>query len=463
MRFMDKNARYNPTKYSIHSNETAYSTHGSGFQSPKKTFVAYTDHQESPAAYSRVPPLSEFSKVNPAKENTYSSSSFINKTPRDYVLEIDGRRYIRSDPLQRIHRLHPVYSPQLMNNQHQNESYIFQTGQNCQTPRNSYYYLQQPRYAHSYTAQEQSLFTPTPNHMPQHQIKTPTPKLKEAMDIKGLTLLFMKLDRAKKAGAAKMRKELIHKLRVGGLDRIVLKNLEPVLLKFLLAEPVDKSDVDSLRVCERILLGAYLVKKKYLDVDTLQMTGESINWFEKRATVKRNEQEYKIILKKAFRALISQFNQNQLKFDGDKAHFYRHHLGEFAQANDLELSSLYLEALFNEKGSRNPSKRKSKKNYAQILRTSPSLMADIKKYLDNKFEMGTRAIGSRRDAEKEIKRKVPDLLNKWKSQLFTQENSPSEQMADFLIKFFTNKKVKLPWSVNEVDRAVVAVKNLLQM
>lgn len=462
MRFMDKNARSNPTKYSIHSNETAYSTNGSGFQSPKKTFVSYTNHRESPVEYAGVPPLSGFSKVNCNKEDTYSSSSFINNTPRDYVLEIDGRKYIHSDPIQRIHRLHPVYH-QLMNKEHQNESYIYQTQQNTQAHRKGYYYVQQPRYAHSYAAPEQSLFTPTPIHMPQHQIKTPAPKLKEAMDIKGLTLLFMKLDRAKKAGAAKMRKELIHKLRVGGLDRIVLKNLEPVLLKFLLAEPVDKSDVDSLRVCERILLGAYLVKKKYLDVDTLQMTGESINWFEKRATVKRNEQEYKIILKKAFRALISQFNQNELKFDGDKAHFYKHHLGEFALANNLELSSLYLEALFNEKGSRNPSKRKSKKNYAQILRTSPSLMADIKKYLDNKFEMGTRATGSRRDAEKEIKRKVPDLLNKWKSQLFTQENSPSEQMADFLIKFFTNKKVKLPWSVNEVDRAVVAVKNLLQM
>ena len=383
---------------------------------------------------------------------------------RSYELEIDGKRYQPSTTDFHQHTI-PFNQPKKMNNHRNPESYISNTLYHPHYMPPTHFHSQ--RYD-SYVHPHQTNIFATPTKTPifrNSNFKKPEPKLKDSqpMDVKPLTLVFMKLDRAKKPAAAKMKKELVSKLRHVGLDRIVLKNLEPVLLKFLMGEKIDNSDLQNLRVCERVLLAAYLVKKKYLDVDTLQMTAESINWFEKRATVKRNEQEYKIILKKAFRALISQFNQNQLKFDGDKSHFYEHHLGEFARINNLDLPSLYLEALFNEKGSKAPSKRKSKKNYAQILRTSPSLMRDIKMYLDNRFQLGTRATGSRRDAEKEIKRKVPDLLNKWKSQLFTQETSAAEQMADFLIKFFTNKKVKLPWSVNEVERAVSAVKNLLQM
>lgn len=462
---MDMNHQYQHPKYSINSSDTACSGNVSGQNSPRQRLPSFTQPTVNP--YSLFRPHSNSKE---AQFSTYIQPgpipvSYLNNTNRGYQLEIDGKRYHPSQTDFSVHKLSGFRPPKMMSQSQYPESYIspsFHHG-NYMHPS----YISPQAYNSMIHARHSPIFS-TPNKSPilaKSNFKKPEPKLKNSGDteIKPLTLLFMKLDRAKKPAAAKMRKELVFKLRQAGLDKIVLKNLEPVLLKFLMSEKIDNSEIRNLRVCERILLAAYLVKKKYLDVDTLQMTAESINWFEKRATVKRNEQEYKIILKKAFRALISQFNQTQLKFDGDKTHFYQHHLGDFAKANDLELSSLYLEALFNEKGSKAPSKRKSKKNYAQILRTSPSLMQDIKMYLDNRFQLGTRATGSRRDAEKEIKRKVPDLLNKWKSQLFTQETSAAEQMADFLIKFFTNKKVKLPWSVNEVERAVSAVKNLLQM
>ena len=209
---------------------------------------------------------------------------------------------------------------------------------------------------------------------------------------------------------------------------------------------------------------AFLVKKKFFDVDCFEFTPESISFFQSRMTSKRNEQEYKIVLKKAFKTMINAFNQERGFYDSSKRHFYQEYFGDFAKVQAIPLEDLELENLFNEKGKAKKKKRKSKKNYAQILKTSPAFLKLLSEYLDNKFAVGVKMTGSKNDAIREIKKKVPDLVNKWKTRMLLEEDNPPHiQMSEFFGKFFVNKKVKLPWSVHEISRAVKSVKHLLQI
>lgn len=289
------------------------------------------------------------------------------------------------------------------------------------------------------------------------------PKLEKEY-MKKIIQIFMKMDTIRKKEIGIYKNKLIPLFQKLGLRSHRMKTLQNFLEKFLTEQKITQHDIDALNVAEKLIFMAFLVKKKYFDVDCLEFNAEVIAFFQERITVKRNEQEYKIVLKKAFKTMINAFNQEKGHYDSSKRHFYKEYFGDFAEKQSIPLEDLELENLFNEKGKKTLKKRKSKKNYAQILRTSPKFLERLSEYLDNKFAIGPKHTGSRFDAMREIRKKVPDLINKWKTRILLEEdNPPHVQMAEFLGKFFTNKKVKLPWSLHEINRAVKSVKQLLQI
>jgi hypothetical protein len=282
--------------------------------------------------------------------------------------------------------------------------------------------------------------------------------------LKKVMQIFLKMDTIKKKEIGIYKNKLISLFKKLNIESHRMKSLQKFLEKFLMEEKINQEDVNALNIAEKVIFMAFLVKKKYFDVDCFDFNAENISFFQDRITVKRNEQEYKIILKKAFKTMINAFNQENGFYDSSKRHFYKQYFGEFANSQSIPLEDLELENLFNEKGKKKIKKRKSKKNYAQILRTSPKFLDRLSEYLDNKFKSGPKLTGSKYDAIREIKKKVPDLINKWKTRILMEEDNPPHiQMAEFLGKFFTNKKVKLPWSVHEIKRAVKSVKHLLQI
>ena len=286
----------------------------------------------------------------------------------------------------------------------------------------------------------------------------------ESEILKKVMQIFLKMDSTRKKEIAIYKKKLIPLFEKLQLTSHRMKTLQEFMEKFLMNEPILPEDLERLNVAEKLVFMAFLVKKKYFDVDCFDFKSETLRFFQERNTMKRNEQEYKIVLKKAFKTMINAFNQERGFYDSSKRHFYKEFFGEFARSQSIPLEDLELENLFNEKGTKKPKKRKSKKNYAQILRTSPRFLERLSEYLDNKFMVGPKQTGSKFDAIREIKKKVPDLINKWKTRMLMEEDNPPHiQMAEFFCKFFTNKKVKLPWSVNEINRAVKSVKQLLQI
>ena len=322
--------------------------------------------------------------------------------------------------------------------------------------RNQYYPIKSPNFNKNY-------FAPMKNVLPENSLFKIDPAI-EREALKKVMQIFLKMDTVRKKEIGIYKSKLIPIFQKLGLRSHRMKTLNEFLEKFLMEEKITEEDVNALNVAEKLVFMAFLVKKKYFDVDCFEFTAENISFFQDRITVKRNEQEYKIVLKKAFKTMISAYNQEKGHYDSSKRHFYLEYFGDFATSQSIPLEELELENLFNEKGKAKAKKRKSKKNYAQILRTSPVFLKRLTQYLDNKFSVGPKLTGSKHDAIREIKKKVPDLINKWKTRMLMEEDNPPHiQMAEFLAKFFTNKKVKLPWSVREINRAVKSVKHLLQI
>ena len=277
--------------------------------------------------------------------------------------------------------------------------------------------------------------------------------------------LFVTINSISKAHVFSFQKKLETLLKSLNFKDLRIKYLDEFIIKFLINGAMDNEDIESLTKTEKVLFLAFLVKKRYHHIDSFSFSPENLMFYGRKKTMKRNEQEYKIILKKAFNSMINSHNQENNIFNNSKTHFYKKYFGEFAEEHNLSIDDLQLENLFNEKKTTFFKKRKSKKNYAQILRTSTNFLSKLSEYLNNRFSVGSKINGSGIDAMKEIEKKVPNLINKWKVTLlmYEEDSSNEQKFTNFFLNLFANRKIKLPWSLNEVERAVVSVKTLLQI
>lgn len=237
---------------------------------------------------------------------------------------------------------------------------------------------------------------------------------------------------------------------------IGLKNL---LSKFMKEEPVTTEDLQ-LSNLEILLFCLFLVKKRYLDLEALQWTPEVINQFRDREMLKRSEQNYKVVLKRAFKTLISTFNAENSILGGSENEFYEHYFGDVAREFGLSIDLFKPQQIFNEikRGgqAKKFEKRKSKKEFASMLKRSASFMSLLQKYLQDRLVINGKKEGIFRDCMKELDRKLPLMIFNWQKRLGNEKNF-KEEFVKFLVETLVNDKVKLPWSAAEVRRGISSV------
>lgn len=266
-------------------------------------------------------------------------------------------------------------------------------------------------------------------------------------------------DRTLRRDQARLRRDIENCLEGVDVRMNHLIGLKKLLSKFMKEEPVTEHDLD-LSNLEVLLFCLFLVKKRYLDLEALQWTPEVINQFREREMLKRSEQNYKVVLKRAFKTLIATFNAENSILGGSEKEFYEHYFGDVAREFGLSIDLFKPQQIFNEikrQGqARKFEKRKSKKEFASMLKRSTAFMELLQKYLQDRLVINGKKEGIFRDCMKELDRKLPLMIFNWQKRLGNERNFKGE-FVKFLVETLVNDKVKLPWSAAEVRRGISSV------
>jgi hypothetical protein len=216
---------------------------------------------------------------------------------------------------------------------------------------------------------------------------------------------------------------------------------------------------------EIILFCLFLVKKRYLDLEAIQWTAESLNIFKEQEMLKRSEQNYKVILKRVFKSLIAFFNTANCIPNNSEKTFYEYYFKEISDKLQIDLDNFKPQKIFNELKSNSTSttfpKRKSKKEFARNLKKSPLFMQIFRDYLNNQLIICGKPEGILLDCMKELNHKLPRMIFDWQQRLQNKKNFKPE-FINFIAETLTNDKIKLPWSANEVTKGVSSVLHLFK-
>lgn len=261
-----------------------------------------------------------------------------------------------------------------------------------------------------------------------------------------------------------LRLDIENSLKGVKIELTHLVNLKNLLTKFMKGETLTEQDLQ-LSNLEIVLFCLFLVKKRYLDLETLRWDVQSLTNLQSREMLKRSEQNYKVILKRAFRTLISSFNTEHGVIDGSDELFYSHFFDQVSKEHDIEIENFKPQKIFNEirvpAKARRFQKRKSKKEFASLLKRSPAFITRLKAYLSDNLEINGQQEGIMRDCMKELDRKLPLMIFNWQKRLGSGPEFKQE-LISFLTRTLVNDKVKLPWSASEVRNGVESVRRLFQ-
>ena len=255
----------------------------------------------------------------------------------------------------------------------------------------------------------------------------------------------------------------LHNFKFKMTHLVGFKNL---LYKFMRNEEIKNEDL-TISNFEKLLFCLFLVKKRYLDLEAIEWTTDSLNSFRNQDMLKRSEQNYKVILKRAFKTLIACFNSENSVLRGTEKDFYEYYFKEVADNFNIPLENFKPQKIFNElkeedfSSNQNLLKRKSKKEFARILKKSPKFMSVLNKYLNDDLLVCDKTEGIFKDCMKELERKLPLMIFNWQKKLGNEENFNSE-LINFLADTLMNDKVKLPWSAGEVTKGVTSVLRLFR-
>jgi hypothetical protein len=271
-------------------------------------------------------------------------------------------------------------------------------------------------------------------------------------------------DRTLRRDKKRLRRDIESCLAEVDIQMSHLINLKNLLSKFMKEEPITSEDM-KLSNLEIILFCLFLVKKRFLDLEALRWTPECLNQFRNQEMLKRSEQNYKVVLKRAFKTLISTFNTENSILGANEEEFYKHYFEKVSKEFGIPIDSFKPQKIFNEikstKKNGKLEKRKSKKEFASMLKKSTEFMNLLQNYLNDDLVIGGKEEGIFRDCMKELDRKLPLMIFNWQKRLGNEKNFRDE-FVQFLVETLVNDKVKLPWSASEVRRGVSSVLRLFR-
>lgn len=242
-----------------------------------------------------------------------------------------------------------------------------------------------------------------------------------------------------------------------------LDGFQNLLLKFLLGRRIDPAD---LRVSdlEAVLFLLFLVKKKFKILDGLEWTCDSLNAVRAAGVNKRSEQNYKIILKRFFKKVIRDFNRRRALDLKDDFEFYRFHFAEISEKLNHDWRKLRFEIVFNEKRVcfSVEYQRQSKKLFARILKRSRPFMKLLEEYLASRLVIEDKTHGIVVDYMPILRKKIFQLIGKWGDEFNRKGLDLERKLSEFVLDKMENNKVKLPWSMVEIEQGILNVRRLFQ-
>lgn len=276
--------------------------------------------------------------------------------------------------------------------------------------------------------------------------------------------VFVKLNREKTRKPVKMTADSVK----------LFGELWGVLRTLLWSGRVGQEELDSLNKRDRQILSAFLVKKKLVeDTNSLSFEETEFNRVIAKAGPKRTEQNLKCVFNHIYKFLRGQFKKKHENFLFRKqdAHlsqknlidlgFYTYYFGRIADAKGWPISKFFHpkvpankqcnEESFLEEPEQLP--KSINKEYIRNLRLSKPFIRDVSAFLNNHFEP---EFGSPTGIVDEFKKacmsKMILKLNLWSN--IIKKNGQSAGLQKILNELRKNDKSKLPWSLNEMNKAI---------
>lgn len=240
-----------------------------------------------------------------------------------------------------------------------------------------------------------------------------------------------------------------------------LSGLKEVLSKFLTNKIILPEDI-GLSNLEIILFTLYLTKKKFKKLYRFNWTSSDLNILRQKFPKKRSEQNYKVILKRFFKKVITDFNLRHGYGSKNEDQFYRHYFEDAAKSLSYNYRQLKFQKVFNETKvtrSKKGNPRHSKKIFARVLNRCPEFMKMMKDYMQDELKLGGGTHGIYRDYSSILDKKLTMLLFKWRQELNSKKDI-REQLTGFIVSKLLNDKVKLPWSNQELSQGIQNVQSL---
>jgi hypothetical protein len=165
----------------------------------------------------------------------------------------------------------------------------------------------------------------------------------------------------------------------------------------------------------------------------------------------RPEQQYKFVFKKIFKMLKNDFKQftpnNGLFKEQFESLFISYYFQEVADKHQIDLSILVPPT----NSISNTHFRSINKQYVSWISKSEKFMVQYNDIYHNRFL---------KSCKQEIESKIESLLNNWN---YSQISNQAKQESDLLNYIRLSKRCKLPWTIKEIQCALVASQKLFQV
>jgi hypothetical protein len=172
------------------------------------------------------------------------------------------------------------------------------------------------------------------------------------------------------------------------------------------------------------------------------------------ASLKRPEENYKFVFKRCLKHMKEDFQNlkgDKLKKKDFEKSFYEYYFKSVSEKEKAPLESFY-----HPKNSKSKSKNCPKtinSSYIENIAKSQKFVTDFLKYLNKYLEKEYLEV---------IDGKINGLIQKWDHEY--EESKQNEKTIEDICNYIEkNKKCKLPWTLKEVQEAILSVRKLFEL
>lgn len=201
-----------------------------------------------------------------------------------------------------------------------------------------------------------------------------------------------------------------------------------------LVEIIARKKFDPVNVKLKISTNPFIYQQRLGKIDKLRINHES---------KKRTEENIKFVYKHTLKYLKSQFyDQNKIRFNKEsEIRFYEHYFSKLAKEKNVALRLFFDPLTLKGEGERVP--KTISQDHLQLLFSCSEFKSLFVNYAKNEFK---------NDYQSSIYRKLERILFPLEKEL--REGEEGEKVREFAKGIAQAKKLKLPWTVGEIEVAL---------